>query len=494
MRSENILGHQENDSASKPDLQDEISWEERYAYSLGLQAYVYGFPWVYLSFIKWLWTTEGGQKLQTITKKKLPWAPVNSFFTSPVLAKPGIKTGGSPNCDTLYAVAWLDVGKEPMIISVPEITGRFYCLEMASLDSDNFAYIGTHPTGTAAANYLVAGPGWEGEVPSDVLDVLPRSRTPELIVLGRTQALSADDASTADGIQKLYRVTPLSVWPETYTPPRSASIDPHSFINPTENTEGTWISMNRAMTKNPPGVLPGIDQTELLKLFATIGVGPNQSWENQTEDTKKGLHRAAKDGLAMLSQMAKGRGKMIHNCWAYPPRDIGMAGQNSDFITRAALQALGGIIAHNSAEAVYINAATDSDGNDLDGAHTYTIKFENEAAFPPFDPTYNGFWSLTIYESSDFNLVDPSKAWTINSYYQDYSSRDSGGGMTVYIQQTEPPNCGSDGVFWLQPPPPNSSDPTKQNFYLILRVYVPGPELSYTQTWEPPPIVKTGGA
>jgi hypothetical protein len=362
---------------------------------------------------------------------------------------------------------------------------------MACIDADNFAYIGTHPTGTAKADYLVAVPGWEGTVPDGVLDVLPRSRTPELIVLGRTQALSADDVCEANKIQEKYRVTPLSVWPEIYTPPKRDAIDPHSFINPTENTEGTWISMNRAMTKNPPGVPPGIDQTELLTLFATIGVGPNQSWENQSDDTKRGLHRAAKDGLPMLRKMAKGRGKIV-NGWAYPPRDIGMAGQNSDFITRAALQALGGIIAHNSSEAVYINTATDSNGETLNSDYTYQITFEDEAAFPPFDPTYSGFWSLTIYQSSDFNLVEGSKAYSINSYYLDFSSRDKNGGMTIYIQQAQPDNYKSNGVYWLQPPPKNESDPTQQNFYLILRVYVPGPELSYTQTWAPPPIVKTG--
>lgn len=490
MRSENLLG-QLHDLVSEAQTQDDVSWEEQYAYSLGLQAYVYGFPWVYLSFIKWLWTTPAGRALQEATNQKLPWAPVNSFFTSSVLANPSTQTGGSPNSDTLYAVAWVDVRKEPMIVCVPEITGRFYCLEMACLDSDNFAYIGTHTTGTAAGNYLVAGPGWEGEVPDDVLDVLPRSRTPELLILGRTQVLSDDDLDTANEIQDKYKLTPLSSWPEIVTPPTHGEVDPHSFINPTKHTEGTWISMNRAMTRNPPGVPPGIDQSELLNLFATIGVGPNQSWENQSADTKKGLDRAAKDGLAMVWKMSKGRGKIVHNCWAYPPRDIGMAGQNSDFITRAALQALGGIIAHNSAEAVYINAATDSNGDMLTGGNSYTIEFANSESFPPFDPTYYGFWSLTLYQTSNLSMVPGSKAYTVNSYNPNFKPN-SAGGMTIFIQETQPDNYGADGVYWLKTPANDSSTDPGPSFYLILRVYVPGPELSYTQTWAPPPINKTG--
>ena len=292
MLSENILGTLPG-SASSANGQDELSWEEQYAYSLGMQAYVYGFPWVYLSWLRWLWTTAGGKALQEKEGLTLPWAPINTFFRSPVLANPSTPTGGSPNCDTLYSVAWLEVKDEPIVVSVPEVTDRFYCLEMACIDSDNFAYVGTHTTGTAAANYLIAGPGWAGEVPTEVLDILPRSRTPTILIMGRTQVLNNtdEDKNKANAIQHQYRLKPLSSWPDIAVPTKHDLIDPHSIVNPTENTEGTWISMNRAMTENPPGVPPGINQLELLKLFATIGVGPNQSWENQSSATKKGLDR-----------------------------------------------------------------------------------------------------------------------------------------------------------------------------------------------------------
>jgi hypothetical protein len=86
-------------------------WEEEYAYSLGLQAYVYGFPWIYLSQLRWLWTTEGGKAVAKAKGLTLPWAPLNSFWNSPELATPANTTGGSPNCDTLYSVAWLDLSR-----------------------------------------------------------------------------------------------------------------------------------------------------------------------------------------------------------------------------------------------------------------------------------------------------------------------------------------------------------------------------------------------
>src|SRR5215470_8724377 len=164
-------------------------WEEAYAYALGTEAYIWGFPWIYLSQLCWLWTSPGGKEIQDRTGQKGPWAPMNSFWHAPAVAGPGNATGGSPNADTLYSTAWLDLSREPLVLSVPPVTDRFYAIQMASIDSDNFAYVGTIATGTAANHYLIAGPGWIGQAPPDVLDVLARSRTPVMFVLGRTEVL-----------------------------------------------------------------------------------------------------------------------------------------------------------------------------------------------------------------------------------------------------------------------------------------------------------------
>src|SRR5215468_9095990 len=186
------------------------AWEETYAYSLGIEAYIWGFPWIYLSQLAWLWTSPEGK---AITGGKAPWAPMNSFWHAPRVAAPGNSTGGSPNADTLYSVAWLDLSREPLILSVPAVVDRFYAIQMAGIDSDNFAYVGTVATGTAANNYLIAGPGWVGQAPRDVLDVLPRSRTPVAFVLGRTEVFGGEqDAIIARGLQHGYRLTPLSLW------------------------------------------------------------------------------------------------------------------------------------------------------------------------------------------------------------------------------------------------------------------------------------------
>src|SRR3954468_5005681 len=93
-------------------------WEEDYAHSLGMQAYVYGFPWIYNTQLRWLWTTPEGRKVSKENGKPDLYAPVNSFHRNEQLANPdNSKSGGSPNCDTLYATAWLDVAHDPIVIS-----------------------------------------------------------------------------------------------------------------------------------------------------------------------------------------------------------------------------------------------------------------------------------------------------------------------------------------------------------------------------------------
>lgn len=458
-------------------LSESVDWEEEYAYSLGIQAYVYGFPWIYNAQLRWLWASLAGKQLSE--KMGLPdlYAPINSFHHAEVLASPASQTGGSPNCDTLYSTAWLDVATDPIVISVPAVTDRFFCIEMVCMDADNFAYVGTRTTGTLAGNYLIAGPYWNGQVPDGVSDILPRSRTTSILLLGRTGVNNniQEDLDLAKAIQAQYKLTPLSDWPNTPEPKPSHVMIPYGVDY--NHTVGAWKTMNESMTQNPPGLSPGINQEQMLKLFATIGIGPNQNLDEQSDATHRGLQRAAKHGLALIKKMSKGRGTVV-NGWTYPPADIGRAGQNSDFITRAALQSLAGICANDPAEAVYLNVFTDSENQTLNGQGSYSLTF-TEGNFPPFDTTKHGFWSVTLYNST-YNLVPGSTHYSVNSNYPEYQIRDASGNMTILIQSEQPDL--QQGQYWLQSP---SGDDT---FFLILRVYVPAPEVSFTQTWAPPSI------
>ena len=89
-----------------------LPWEQLYAAALGQEAYVWGFPWLYLTQICWLWTSDAGKEIAKQEGLVVPWAPMNSFFHAEKLSTPVNQSGGSPNCDTLYSTAWLDLSKE----------------------------------------------------------------------------------------------------------------------------------------------------------------------------------------------------------------------------------------------------------------------------------------------------------------------------------------------------------------------------------------------
>jgi len=437
-------------------------WREEHAYTLGVQAYIYGFPWVFLPQLRWQWVTQapadplGG-----------PYAPLNQFWHARRLSTAADRSGGSPNNDTLYSIAWIDLSKEPLILSVPALSGRYYTFEMSSMDSDNFAYVGTRATGTKAGDYAIIGPNWAGVLPPGVTE-LPHSRTPYALITGRTLVYGTDDVANVHAIQGQYKLTPLSYWGSTNTPPVSRDVwAPY----PPSDPLAAWRTMNRAMAENPPNV-PG--QASLVATFATIGVGPGQDVNAMDDATKRGLGRAAQEGMAIMQgfNQAGGSGHRV-NGWMYPPSTMGRAGQYDDFLTRAASQCWAGIVANDPEEAVYLNTITDAEGIPLSGANDYVMRF------PPNGlPDVGAFWSVSMY-GMDHNFVDnPLDRYKLGSYPEGLMHFDPDGGLTIYVQHESP---GADRESnWLPAP--------AGGFYLIMRTYLPGTNI-LNQTWEPPAVV-----
>ena len=437
-------------------------WHEEYAYSLGLQAFIYGFPWIFLPEIRWKWVT------QSTNVKWEPYAPLNMFWNARTLATAEYRDGGSPNDDTLYSIAWLDL-KEPIILSVPDVGDRYYTMQMASMDDDNFAYVGKRTTGTKAGNYAIVGPDWKGTLPQGV-KALPPSRTPYAIILGRTLVYGKEDLQNVYKIQDQYKLTPLSLWgKEDAKLPES-----HDVWKPYDVKEdplAAWKTMNRAMTENPP---QNESQRVLLNLFSKIGLGPNQDVEKLDEASKRGLAKAAKEGMKLLREViVTGISKPV-NGWRFPPTSMGRSGQADDFLTRAAFQTLAGIVANDPKEAVYIMGTTDVQGQTLTGANNYIMRFE-----PNGLPKVGAFWSVTMY-GLDNNLVANSiNRYKLGTYPKGELKFDSDGSLTIYIQDKSP---GSEKESnWLPAP--------KGDYYLILRTYMSSEEI-VEQKWIPPAVIR----
>src|SRR5580692_9218457 len=69
----------------------------------------------------------------------------------------------TPNNDTPYSWAWLDLRAEPYVLSVPAVPkDRYYVVQWIDLFTQNFAYVGVRSTGFSAGSYVIAGPEWHG--------------------------------------------------------------------------------------------------------------------------------------------------------------------------------------------------------------------------------------------------------------------------------------------------------------------------------------------
>ena len=146
--------------------------------------------------------------------------PVNSLYTEPpaFFADPihppasasKLATTGV-NRDTLMTAGWLDLSKGPQVLHVPDMAGRYYSVQFTDPSKNtNFAYVGKRATGTQAGDYLVSGPGWEGQVPGGMTQI--SSPNNSVLVFGRTLVESDSDLSTAYALSKQIQLTPLSGW------------------------------------------------------------------------------------------------------------------------------------------------------------------------------------------------------------------------------------------------------------------------------------------
>jgi hypothetical protein len=437
-----------------------VDWREEYAYGLGIHAYVIGFPWIYLPTLRWLWVTQPRDPERT------PYAPLNQFWHSRKLTDASYRDGGSPNNDTLYSIAWLDLAKEPMILSVPDTGERYRTMQMASLDGDNFAYVGTRTTGGQAGHYAIIGPHWKGTLP-DKVQALEPSRTNAVLIFGRTLVDGPADLPAVHAIQDQYKLTPLSQWGnENFQPVNDRDVWPPGSQ---DDPLGEWKTMNRAMTEDPPVG----DQAVLMSAFWGIGVGPGMDVDKMDAATKRGLARAAVTGKELLKASIKAvyGGEKI-NGWRFTSKTYGRAGLAGEYLNRAGPQCLAGIIGNEPEEAMYISAFEDSKGETLDGNNNYRIHFA-----PGSLPPVKSFWSMTIY-GTDYNLVDnPIDRYALGD--RSTLKRDADGGITLYLQSESPgPELESN---WLPTP--------KDTFYVTLRNYIPEPALLERQ-WQPPAVVR----
>ena len=310
---------------------------------------------------------------------------LNQFGHTRKLADHTSRGVTAPNNDTLYSSAWLDLFKEPLILSVPDTAGRYYSMAFMDFYTNNFAYVGRRVTGTKAGDYVVVGPKWNGPFPPG-LPVI-KSPTNAVWLLGRTLVDSEEDLANVHRLQDQYKLTPLAVWTKTGLQKQQAQPKNPPVAPDLKDPWQFFRIVNIGLTENPPPA----DEAPLMAELAKIGIGPDQTFDQSrfNEEQRKIILKAIEDtaqemrrGLSQTGQLREG--------WNYPPLHLGNYGK--DYPLRA-VTALMGLAALEPAEAFYFGAQRDKQGNPLTGENRYRLHF-NKGQLPPVE----AFWSISMYE------------------------------------------------------------------------------------------------
>ncbi len=177
------------------------------AWALGVFLFVYFMPRfvsnIYRSAILQQGFDQGPIPINTL------YTEPQNLFAEPLAAQPAsgsnLLTVGV-NHDTLYTAGWLDLSKVPLVLHVPDFSGRYYNVQFTDPSEIDFAYVGTRTTGTQAGNYLITGPDWKGQVPNG----MTRLASPDnsVLVLGRILVYSDSDLPTAYALSRQITLAP----------------------------------------------------------------------------------------------------------------------------------------------------------------------------------------------------------------------------------------------------------------------------------------------
>jgi hypothetical protein len=129
---------------------------EQDAHAIGVNAYLYFYSPITMDVTR--------KQLTNMEPGKGIGGPMNTFANVPAYPTADMRVVVRPNFDTLYSSGWLDLTKEPMIVSAPDTGGRYYLLPMLDMWTDVFASPGWRTTGTQAGNFLITPPGWRPDL------------------------------------------------------------------------------------------------------------------------------------------------------------------------------------------------------------------------------------------------------------------------------------------------------------------------------------------
>ncbi|MEA2793504.1 MAG: hypothetical protein QOI87_884 [Bradyrhizobium sp.] len=436
---------------------------EQEAQAIALDAYIYFYPIMSMDLSRKQFT-NGTSDFK---------GPMNTFVNVPAYPPADFKGVVRSNFDTLYSVSWIDMTREPVVISAPDTDGRYYLLPMLDMWTDVFASPGWRTTGTKAGNFLVTPPGWNGAVPDGMTRI--SAPTPYVWVIGRTKTDGPPDYDAVHKIQAGYKVALLSEFgkapkPVEFKPDPSIDMKTPPKVQVDTMAAGKYFAYAAELLKLHP---PHVTDQPIIARMKKIGIEPGKSFDVSKLDpaVQKALESAPQDGQKLMAWKLPTLAR-VANGWSMNTDTVGVYG---NYYLKRAILAQQGLGANVVEDAIYPLNLGDETGKPLDGANKYTITFERGAA-----PPVNAFWSITLYDQEGFQVGNALNRFAVSSWMP--FKYNSDGSLDLYFQNESP---GKDmEANWLPAP--------KGPFNLTMRMYAPKSE-ALIGKWSPPPVTKAQG-
>jgi hypothetical protein len=433
---------------------------------LATDAYIFGYPLV---------TMEMTRRVMTnVAQPAGTRAPMGHLIKLREYPNASFRDVTAPNADTLYTTAWLDVGDEPWVLSLPDMKGRYALFPMLDGWTNVFQVPGKRTTGTGPQSYAITGPGWKGTLPPGVKEY--KSPTSLVWLLGRIYCTGTpEDYKAVHALQDQVKLVPLSSYGKDFTPPPGKvdpAIDMKTAVRDQVNRMDAvayFTLLAQLMKRNPPAAA----DAPALKQFARIGLVPGQDFDASKLNADF-VKRIPEVGFGrIMLQFKVGKPVKHINGWIY---DSVTGIYGTDYLNRAFVTAIG-LGANRIQDAVYPTSMKDVHGNEYSGKNKYVLRFP-KGQMPPAQ----GFWSLTMYDGQYFFVENPLNRYSISARQPLKTNAD--GSVDLYIQHESP---GKDKESnWLPAPP--------DKFILMMRMYWPkeAPPSIIDGTWSPPGVRKVG--
>jgi len=434
--------------------------KEQLGENIGVQIYMYSIPIVR----EMLFRNKFSAMVRKAQKNNIPMFSKNSddgvhlneLIHLRMLTNHLIESGVTPNVDTQYSPAFIDVSEGPVVFTVPEMT-RYYSVQITDAYLENVHYFGGTNKEDYQGNYLLVKPDWKGTKPAEISKIVTMPTDIGFLALRILNTTEKGDTEKVNALQDGFKMQSLPSFLGKKTAPY-----PLLKKEPLPIGIEYYNSMLRYVRKYPDLK----NDAHFWFLMKQLGIDKDEEIDFNDADPsmKKGLLAALPKAKEILAWKARTRGYRAKTKWNI---DLIGGSYEGDIMARAE-GAVQGFIVHDADQCLYFHTYYDNLGEPLLGSNDYVIHFSKEQLHQA-----NAFWSIVAYDTS-YNLV-PRK-----DFHYAVSDRSEGlvynedGGLTIYIQSEEPVGKKNNWV----------PTPKKGIFKLNFRNYMPKETLLNKNTVE----------